>query len=129
MAKNLRRNCDNVQCGKLYRYKSAASKYCNVLCRNAAARGRKIAKEKAESDARWAMLREQARQIDAQIAKSEPDQDDEEPPTPVPAPRPKPPKPKPINKLFPPPKEEPTRITIRNVPTTFPGTALPRGYR
>ena len=122
MAKNLRRNCDYVQCGKLYRYKSATSKYCNVLCRNAAGRERKAEEDKAASEARLAELGEQARQIAQQIAKLKAEQGDEEPPPPAPDTRPKPPKP--INALFPPPKEEPARITIYNVPTRFPGTPL-----
>ena len=52
MAKNLRRTCDNPNCEKLYRYKSAASRYCNVACRIAASRQRKAERDKAESDAR-----------------------------------------------------------------------------
>ena len=123
--KNLRRNCDNPKCRKLYRYKRATSEYCSTACRKDVSRERKAVEDKAASDARLAELGEQARQIAQQIAKLKAEQDDEETPPPAPDTRPNPPKPpKPINGLFPPPKEEPARITIYNVPTRFPGTPL-----
>ena len=126
MVKTQRRKCDNPECGKVYRYSKATSRYCGRRCRDKVYRDRKVENEKAETAARWAKLREQAQQIDAQIAKSEPGEDSEEPPAPAPVPRPVQPKPKPISRLFPLPKEAPARITIRNVPTRFPGTPLSR---
>ena len=121
MAKNLRRKCDNPRCGKFYRYKSAASRYCSDACRKVVSRQRKAEKDKAESDARWASLRQRL-QIESQI---EPQHD-------APAPQPDSPawpaqrEPKPISRLFPPPADPPVVITIRNIPRHFPGTPLPR---
>ena len=117
MVKNLRRTCDNPLCEKLYRYSSAASKYCSRACRDKVYRERKAEKDKAASEARWAKLREFARQIDAQI--------EPEPDSPA---RPARREPKPISRLFPEPAEKPAVITIHNVPTRFPGTPLPRRY-
>ena len=54
MAKDLRRNCDNPTCGKLYRYSSAKSKYCGNACKNRVARARKAEEERAAEEARWA---------------------------------------------------------------------------
>ena len=126
MAKNLRRNCDNPTCGKLYRYQSATSKYCGNVCRNRVARARKAAKERAAEEAR-AKLRGQARQIDAQIAKPEPVEPVAPPPPTTPA-APAEPKRKPRSYVFALPQKKSAVITIRNVPTRFPGTPLPRRF-
>ena len=141
MAKNLRRNCDNPTCGKQYRHQSAASKYCGRGCKDKVGRVRKAEREKAAREAEmngWmAGVRERqvatqrATQIEPQI----------EPPN------------KPPTAAASKPADEcgcigrdfghlpdchlntdPTRkqarpsvkITIRNVPTRFPGTPLPR---
>ena len=126
--KNLRRNCDNPKCRKQYRYHRATSEYCSTTCRKDVSRERKAVEDKVASDARMVELGEQARQIAQQIAKLKAEQAEQEPQSPDPDPRPLPPKPpkppKPISRLFPPPKEKPASITIRNVPTRFPGTPL-----
>ena len=128
MAKDLRRNCDNPKCGKLYRHKSAASKYCNVLCRNSVARARKAAKERAARDERWDGLRKQARQIDAQTAKPKPVEADATPP-PTPPAAPAKPKRKRRPLVFALPKKKTVTLVIRNIPKRFPGTPLSRPYR
>ena len=128
MAKNLRRNCDNPTCGKLYRYQLATSKYCGNVCKNKVARARKAAKERAAEEARWAELREQARQIDAQIAKPEPVEPGE-PPPPTPPAAPAERKRKRRSYVFALPQKKTAVLTIRNVPTRFPGTPLSRPYR
>ena len=128
MAKDLRRNCDNPTCGKLYRYSSAKSKYCGDACRTRATRARKAEEERAAEEARWARLREQARQIDAQIAKPEPVEADETPP-PTPPAAPAEPKRKPRSYVFALPQKKTAVLTIRNVPKHFPGTPLSRPYR
>ena len=53
MVKNLRRTYDNPLCGTLYRYSSAASKYCGRGCRDKVYRERKAEKDKAAREARW----------------------------------------------------------------------------
>ena len=138
MAKNLRRNCDNPTCGKQYRHQSAASKYCGRGCKDKVGRVRKAEREKAareaEMDGWMAGVRERqvapqrAPQIEPQI----------EPPAPT---RPAKPAAKCgcIGKDFGHLPDchlntDPTRrqarasvkIIIRNVPTRFPGTPLPR---
>ena len=128
MAKDLRRNCDNPTCGKLYRYSSAKSKYCGDVCRTRATRARKAEEERAAEEARWAGLREQARQIDAQIAKPEPVEADETPP-PTPPAAPAEPKRKRRSYVFALPQKKTAVLTIRNVPKRFPGTPLSRPYR
>ena len=128
MAKDLRRNCDNPKCGKLYRYSSAKSKYCVNACKHRAARARKAAKDLAAKEARWAMLRKQARQIDAQTARPKPVEADETPP-PTPPAAPAKPKRKRRPLVFALPKKKTAVITIRNVPKRFPGTPLSRPYR
>ena len=124
--KNLRRTCDNPKCGKQYRYQRATSIYCSTACRQVVGRERKAERDKAESDARWAMLREQARQIAAQIAAETSRTDREAAQQPVSKARPAQRKPEPIGRLFPEPAPAPTVITIRNIPRRFPGTPLPR---
>ena len=128
MAKDLRRNCDNPKCGKLYRHKSAKSKYCGNACKHRAARSRKAAKDLAAQEARWAMLRKQARQIDAQTAKPKP-VEAAETPTATPPAAPAKPKRKRPPLVFALPKEKTTTIVIRNIPKRFPGTPLSRPYR
>ena len=128
MAKDLRRNCDNPTCGKLYRYSSAKSKYCGDACRTRAKRARKAEEERAAEEARWAELREQARQIDAQIAKPEPVEASEPPPpTPPAAPAERKRKRRPL--IFALPKKKTATLVIRNMPKHFPGTPLSRPYR
>ena len=128
MAKDLRRNCDNPTCGKLYRYQLATSKYCGNVCKNKVARARKAEEERAAEEARWARLREQARQIDAQTAKPGSVEAHETPP-PTPPATPPEPKRKRRPYIFALPKKKTAVIVIRNVPKRFPGTPLPRPYR
>ena len=128
MAKDLRRNCDNPTCGRQYRYSSAKSKYCGNVCKNRVARARKAEEERAAEEARWAKLRERARQIDAQKAKASPVEADETPP-PTPPAAPAKPKRKRRPLIFALPKEKTAVVVIRNVPKHFPGTPLSRPYR
>ena len=126
MAKDLRRNCDNPTCGRQYRYSSAKSKYCGDACRTRVKRTREAEAERAAEDARWAKLREQARQIDAQKAKAPPVEADEAtPPTPPAAPAER----KRRSYIFALPQKKTAILVIRNVPKHFPGTALGRPYR
>ena len=127
MVKNLRRTCDNPLCEKLYRYSSAASKYCSRACRDKVYRERKAERDKADRESAVAEIAARLRerqQIAPQIA----------PQSDSPAPQPDSPalpvrrEPKPISRLFPPPADPPVRITIRNVPKRFPGTPLPRRW-
>ena len=133
MAKNLRRNCDNPQCKKQYRYKKEPSKYCSQACRQVGRRQRQAEKDKTAREAElngW-MAGLRKRQAAAQI----------EPQIETPA-RPRPAKPAdecdcigkdfghlPTCPLNPDPTRQQGRaavqITIRNVPTRFPGTPLP----
>ena len=85
-------------------------------------RERKAAEDKAESDARLAELREQARQIAAETARAE----REAAPEPEAKPKPEQRKRKPISRLFPEPAPPVAVVTIHNIPRRFPGTPLPR---
>ena len=128
MVKDLRRTCDNHLCVTLYRYSSAASKYCGRGCRDKVYRERKAEKDKAAREQKMteiaARLRER-QQIESQI---EPQPDSPALPQHDAPARPARREPKPISRLFPPPAEPPVRITIRNVPKQFPGTPLPRRW-
>ena len=124
--KNLRRTCDNTKCDKLYRYQRATSEYCSTACRVVVSRERKAAEDKAESDARLAELREQARQIARQIAAKTARAERAAAPEPEAKPKPEQRKRKPISRLFPEPAPPVAVVTIHNIPRRFPGTPLPR---
>ena len=127
MVKNLRRTCDNPLCGTLYRYSSAASKYCSRGCRDKVYRERKAEKDKAAREQKMteiAAKMRQRQQIESQI-ETQPDSPAPQHDAPaLPVRR----EPKPISRLFPLPADPPARITIRNVPKRFPGTPLPRRW-
>ena len=133
MAKNLRRQCENPSCGKTFRYTKPNAKYCGRSCLNKVYRERKAERDKAEEESKLADLADMAaelerlRQVEAQIQAqpespvTEPEQPEQEP---APPPPPAPPKRKPVSRRFRPPADQTVRITIRNVPTRFPGTPL-----
>ena len=127
MAKNLRRKCDNPKCGKMYRYKSAASRYCSDACRKAVSRQRKAEKDKAAREravTEIAAKLRQRQQIESQI-EPQPDSPAPQPDSPAP---PAPAKKSSIYSAFRPPADPPVVITIRNIPRHFPGTPLPRRW-
>ena len=133
MAKTLRRTCDNPTCGKTFRYTKPNTKYCGRSCRNKVYRAAKVERDKVEEASNLAALADMAaelerlRHLEAQIQAqpespvTEPEQPEQEP---APPPAPAPPKHPPYGRAFRPPADQPVRITIRNVPTRFPGTPL-----
>ena len=125
MANNVRRYCDNPACGRQYRPKTARSQYCSPKCRQAVYVARKARKAPAGTgQARltgvFAAAAERFKRRAATAAAA---------PTPEPEPVPEPAQPAAPSRRLPAPDDAPVRVTIKNVPTRFPGTPLPRGYR
>ena len=135
MAKDRRRYCDNPKCGRQYRYSRDDSKTCSDACRAMLSRVNRAEQALADADlkrtvaAKWRRI-QQARAAQPTTAAPPPESVDRTPDA------------RPAAKcgcigrdfghmkgcpLNPAPKS--VVVTIRNMPTHFPGTALGRGFR